>query len=95
LKRVNQKGNIMTRRSSSVLAFGLLGALLVPSLLAQKPERRDVPTAAPAAPAKAGLTAEETRAGWKMLFDGKSLDGWRGYKKSIRPERGGASRTAC
>ena len=53
----------------------------MPSLLAQKPERRDVPTAAPAAPAKAGLTAEETRAGWKMLFDGKSLNGWRGYKQ--------------
>ena len=40
--RVNQKGDIMIPRSSSVLAFGLLGALLVPSLLAQKPERRDV-----------------------------------------------------
>ena len=80
--RVNQKGDTMIPRSSSLLAFGLLGALLVPSLLAQKPERRDVPTAAPAGPAKVGLTAEETRAGWKMLFDGKSLNGWRGYKKS-------------
>jgi hypothetical protein len=64
----------MIPRSASVLAFGLLGALLVPSLGAQKPST-------PAAPAKAGLTAEETRAGWKMLFDGKSLNGWRGYKK--------------
>ena len=42
-----------------------------PSLGAQKP----------AAPAKTALTAEETRAGWKMLFDGKTLNGWRGYKK--------------
>ena len=31
---------------------------------------------------KAGLTAEETRAGWKSLFDGKTLNGWRGYKKT-------------
>jgi hypothetical protein len=26
------------------------------------------------------LTAAEKSAGWKLLFDGKSLDGWRGYK---------------
>jgi hypothetical protein len=71
---VKQKGHTMIPRTSCVLAFGLLGALLVPSLSAQKPTST-------AAAAKAGLTAEETRAGWKMLFDGKSLAGWRGYKK--------------
>jgi hypothetical protein len=26
------------------------------------------------------LTGAEKAAGWKLLFDGKSLDGWRGYK---------------
>jgi len=26
------------------------------------------------------LTADEKSAGWKLLFDGKTLDGWRGYK---------------
>jgi hypothetical protein len=26
------------------------------------------------------LTATEKSAGWKLLFDGKTLDGWRGYK---------------
>lgn len=26
------------------------------------------------------LSAQEKAAGWKLLFDGKSLDGWRGYK---------------
>jgi hypothetical protein len=26
------------------------------------------------------LTAAEKAAGWKLLFDGKSLNGWRGYK---------------
>jgi hypothetical protein len=34
-------------------------------------------TAAPVRPSKAGLTAEDLP-GWKMLFDGKSLNGWRG-----------------
>jgi hypothetical protein len=27
------------------------------------------------------LTAAEKAAGWKLLFDGKSFDGWRGYKE--------------
>lgn len=27
------------------------------------------------------LTAAEKAAGWKLLFDGKSMDGWRGYKE--------------
>jgi hypothetical protein len=28
------------------------------------------------------LTAAEKKAGWALLFDGKTLDGWRGYKKA-------------
>jgi 3-keto-disaccharide hydrolase len=28
------------------------------------------------------LTAAERKAGWTLLFDGKSLDNWRGYKKA-------------
>ncbi len=32
------------------------------------------------------LTDAEKRAGWTLLFDGKSLDGWRGYK---RPDASG------
>lgn len=31
--------------------------------------------------APAQLTAAEKQAGWKLLFDGKTLNGWRGYKK--------------
>lgn len=32
------------------------------------------------------LTAAEKRAGWELLFDGKSLDGWRNFKsETIRP----------
>src|SRR5688572_22490598 len=28
------------------------------------------------------LTAAEKKDGWTLLFDGKSLDSWRGYKKT-------------
>src|SRR5574339_298735 len=31
------------------------------------------------------LTAEEKAAGWKLLFDGTSLAGWRGYKSEAPP----------
>jgi len=31
------------------------------------------------------LTAEEKAAGWRLLFDGTSLNGWRGYKAETPP----------
>jgi hypothetical protein len=31
------------------------------------------------------LTAEEKRAGWKLLFDGSTLTGWRGFKSTTPP----------
>ena len=34
------------------------------------------------------LTAEEQVAGWKLLFDGKTLNGWRGFKKKEPPKQG-------
>lgn len=34
------------------------------------------------------LTEDEKKAGWKLLFDGKSLANWRGFKKPGPPESG-------
>lgn len=31
------------------------------------------------------LTAEEQQAGWRLLFDGKTTAGWRGYKSTAMP----------
>jgi hypothetical protein len=38
-----------------------------------------------AAPANT-LTDAEKAAGWKLLFDGKTTNGWRGYKKASMPD---------
>lgn len=37
------------------------------------------------------LTAAETAAGWKLLFDGRSTDGWRGFKTPA-PDAGWTAR---
>lgn len=34
------------------------------------------------------LTPQEVEAGWKLLFDGETTDGWRGYNKPHFPESG-------
>jgi hypothetical protein len=52
------------------------------------------------APAPNTLTAAEKAAGWQLLFDGQSLDAWRGYKRETLPEAGweikdGALRTVA
>ena len=65
----------MARHNAPPLAFALLSLLLVPALGAQAPATPPASKAAPASPA-----------GWKSLFDGKTLDGWRGYKKTDAKE---------
>lgn len=34
------------------------------------------------------LTAAEKNGGWQVLFDGKSSDGWRGFRKETFPQKG-------
>ena len=58
----------------------LSSALLALSLLLQPPTATKT--------ASNTLTAEEKAAGWQLLFDGRSLDGWRGYRRDTLPETG-------
>jgi hypothetical protein len=44
--------------------------------------------AAVAAPAVNQLTDQEKAAGWKLLFDGQTTDGWRTFKKQSFPAKG-------
>jgi hypothetical protein len=39
-------------------------------------------------PAQNTLTAAEKAAGWQLLFDGRTLDAWRGYRRDALPETG-------
>jgi hypothetical protein len=41
------------------------------------------------------LTAEEQQAGWKLLFDGKTTEGWRGFRKQTPPEKGWVVEEGC
>ncbi|MCH8807412.1 MAG: DUF1080 domain-containing protein [Planctomycetes bacterium] len=43
----------------------------------------------------AGLSDADRAAGWKMLFDGKSTDAWRGYRKDEFPSKGWEIEDQC
>ncbi|HKX60423.1 MAG TPA: DUF1080 domain-containing protein [Verrucomicrobiae bacterium] len=59
---------------------GLMSALLLPAL--------SMFTGVLLAAESGGLSEKEQAAGWKLLFDGKSLNGWRSYKAQDKPKPG-------
>lgn len=68
--RARASGRRAGRRSSTAL---LVAAAVLPSA-----------AAAQEAPPNT-LTAEERAEGWQLLFDGESLEGWRGYRTDSMP----------
>lgn len=73
---------VKTKLATAALA-GLLVLPVAHALLADDAAPK---AAAPDAGTANTLTDAEKAAGWKLLFDGKSLDGWHNFKKDgIRP----------
>lgn len=64
----------MTHRLSALLATLALAACTRPA-----------PDTPPAPPPANTLTQAQRDSGWTLLFDGKSLDQWRGYKNDAAP----------
>lgn len=64
-------------RIAGFLVVALAGALLLASgpLVAQQGREEKA----------AVLTPEERAAGWRLLFDGRTTEGWRGYRKESMP----------
>jgi hypothetical protein len=75
--------------------FPVLLLAIIPAFLfttnscknAAKPKSDSVKVAAVAADTINVLTAEEKAQGWVLLFDGKTLNGWKGYNKDSIPVR--------
>ncbi|MDB5155771.1 MAG: hypothetical protein JWR50_478, partial [Mucilaginibacter sp.] len=41
------------------------------------------------------LSASEKEAGWKLLFDGKTLNGWHSYYETDKPPKGWSIKDGC
>src|SRR4051794_41783588 len=70
-----ERESLMTRRALLLLVCTALCSVSVSLRAADK------------AVAPNALTDDERKAGWKLLFDGKSADAWRAYRgKGLPPE---------
>ena len=41
------------------------------------------------------LSAAEKKDGWKLLFDGKTFNGWRSYYRTDKPSKGWSIEDGC
>src|SRR5205807_9205643 len=62
-----------------------LAALSISFLLYTSPADGQQPAGRPRSNANNTLTDAERAAGWRLLFDGSTTNGWRGYKSQTLP----------
>src|SRR5207237_3640447 len=62
-----------------------LAALSISFLLCTSPAHGQRPAGRPRSNANNTLTDAERAAGWRLLFDGSTTNGWRGYKSQTLP----------
>jgi hypothetical protein len=67
---------ILQRKQSFALCFLLIAAMLVPVLTVARQSAQNT------------LTEKEKKDGWTLLFDGKSMKGWRGAYMDSLPKKG-------
>ena len=67
------------------VAIGLVAILLACAKVQNETTKETAMPSAPSAPAMNTLTPAEQGAGWRLLFDGKTTTGWRGYKMTSMP----------
>lgn len=88
LTRTSAPTSVLSRRSSRTarlaLALGLAAcATAQPDSQMDSTRATTGPAASTAAPNV--LTAAERAAGWRLLFDGRTTNGWRGYQEQSMP----------
>ncbi len=69
-------------------SFPLLLLLLILSCQSNTSNEQSTQEETPTPPTPNALTDEEKRAGWELLFDGKTTDKWRGYNHETLPTLG-------
>ncbi|MBJ6367436.1 3-keto-disaccharide hydrolase [Snuella sedimenti] len=57
-------------------------------IITDQVEKYSTPSTAPPITTKNNLTADEEKNGWKLLWDGKTTNGWRGARLDTFPEKG-------
>src|SRR4051812_28760245 len=77
--------NTMFSKCFALLLAAICALTWARTTKAEDAPKKDEPTVT-AGPNANMLTDEEKKNGWKLLFDGKALDGWHNFKKTdIKP----------
>lgn len=77
-----RSGSVVLMAFGAIALIGILYAVL--TVDAERPA--EASASAPGSDTVNTLTEAERAAGWQLLFDGETLDGWRGYQRDSAPD---------